>query len=105
MHFSGDQWACKSVLEGGHKRTIRSTTWSPTGVYLAATSFDGTTSIWDRTSSEEFECNSTLEGHENEVKSVAWSSSGELLATCSKDKSVWVWEGNSWHWNYYTIMS
>ena len=22
VHFSGGQWACKSVLEGGHKRTI-----------------------------------------------------------------------------------
>lgn len=81
----------KVILADAHKRTIREVSWSPCGNYLAAASFDATTSIWDRKSGE-FECNATLEGHENEVKGVAWSASGQLLATCSRDKSVWVWE-------------
>jgi len=80
------------VLEGAHRRTIRCVNWSPCGRLLAATSFDGTTSIWSNKSSD-FECIATLEGHENEVKSVAWSMNGAYLATCSRDKSVWIFEG------------
>lgn len=86
-----NRWVCKTVLEGAHHRTIRCVNWSPCGRLLAATSFDGTTSIWSLKSSD-FECIATLEGHENEVKSVAWSASGAYLATCSRDKSVWIFE-------------
>jgi len=80
------------VLEGAHHRTIRCVSWSPCGRLLAATSFDGTTSVWSNKTSD-FECIATLEGHENEVKGVAWSASGAYLATCSRDKSVWIFEG------------
>jgi len=80
------------MLEGAHHRTIRYVSWSPCGRLLAATSFDGTTSVWSNKSSD-FECIATLEGHENEVKSVSWSASGAYLATCSRDKSVWIFEG------------
>ena len=83
----------KTVLVGGHERTIRSVSWSPCGQKIASASFDGTIAIWDKKDGGEFECTTTLEGHENEVKCSAWSASGKFLATCSRDKSVWIWEG------------
>ena len=87
-------WQCINTLEGGHKRTIRSVAWSPSGHEMATASFDATTGVWEHDQRDnDWECVATLEGHENEIKSVAWSSSGQLLATCSRDKSVWIWEG------------
>ncbi|TPX38184.1 hypothetical protein SmJEL517_g00247 [Synchytrium microbalum] len=85
-------WREVASITDAQKRTVRSVCWSPDGKYLASSSFDATTAIWERGADGEFECLATLEGHENEVKSVAWASSGTLLATCSRDKSVWIWE-------------
>lgn len=93
-----------SELTTGHRKTVRSVAWAPSGKTLAAGSFDSTVSIWERVGGEdedleggndssEWECVTTLEGHESECKSVAYSRDGGLLASCSRDKSVWIWEG------------
>ena len=102
-------WGCIATLEGDQTRTVRSCQWSPDGAFIAATSFDSTTVIWEwqrddgmaieggrgRDVDELFQCVAILEGHENEVKDVAWSPSGELLATCSRDKKIWLWEAGA----------
>lgn len=97
-------FALASELTTGHRKTVRSVAWAPSGKTLAAGSFDSTVSIWERAGGEdddlgggndsnEWECVTTLEGHESECKSVAYSNDGGLLASCSRDKSVWIWEG------------
>jgi cytosolic iron-sulfur protein assembly protein CIAO1 len=85
----------------GHRKTVRSIAWSPSGKSLATASFDTSVSIWERVPGDEedlddpgeWECVGTLEGHDSECKSVAYSNDGSLIATCSRDKSVWIWEG------------
>lgn len=90
--FVSDRWECTETLEGQHQRTIRRVAWSPNANYLACCAFDGSTSVYKRSSVGGYQCVASLEGHENEVKAVAWSSCGTLLATCGRDKSIWVWE-------------
>ncbi|KAG8828722.1 Cytosolic iron-sulfur protein assembly protein [Serendipita sp. 401] len=84
----------------GHRKTVRSIAWSPSGKNLATASFDSSVSVWERLEGDEeegeslgeWECVSTLEGHDSECKSVAYSNDGGLIASCSRDKSVWIWE-------------
>jgi len=55
------EWTCTHVLEGAHKRTIRSVTWSPDGRQLATASFDALTGIWERgEDGGDYECVATL---------------------------------------------
>ena len=42
-----DTWICSAILEETHHRSIRCSSWSPDGRYLATASFDATTAIWE----------------------------------------------------------
>jgi WD40 repeat protein len=91
--LSGEEYVLHSTLSGIHQRTIRSISFCPMGLVLAAASFDATVSLWEFTkANNEWECTTQLEGHENEVKCVAWNATGSLLGSCGRDKTVWLWE-------------
>lgn len=111
-----------SVLEGGHKRSVRSIAWKPNlaanNLSIVTGSFDSTAGVWRRDEAraqaasletdmggggardgddeeeeaQDWEFSLVLEGHDSEIKGVAFSPSGQYLATCSRDKSVWIWE-------------
>jgi WD40 repeat protein len=86
-------WECVCVLDGVASRTVRQVAWSPDGGLLCATSFDGTTCVWEIPRNlEEPSLLATLEAHQSEVKGCAYSPSGAQLATCGRDKSVIVWQ-------------
>ncbi len=110
------EWSCVAVLDDFTTRTVRCVEWSRCGRMLAASSFDGTVTVWDVSGSAlregggatastrhvlpgslRFKRAATLRGHDNEVKGLSWSAAGDMLATCGRDMSVWVWaviEGN-----------
>lgn len=46
-HGASDTWICAAILEETHHRSIRCSSWSPDGRYLATASFDATTAIWE----------------------------------------------------------
>ena len=46
-HGTTDTWVCAAILEETHHRSIRCSSWSPDGRYLATASFDATTAIWE----------------------------------------------------------
>jgi WD40 repeat protein len=63
----------------GHLGRIASATQSPDGSWVASTSDDGTTRLWDGTASELL-CR-TLSGHTNQVSALAVSPNANLVAT------------------------
>ncbi|XP_023289157.1 WD repeat, SAM and U-box domain-containing protein 1 [Orussus abietinus] len=71
-----------------HGSTLTCTRFSTSGLYLASTSLDKTTIIWDAVSGAVI---SVLGGHKRYVACCAFSRDGTLLATGSNDKSVKVW--------------
>lgn len=86
-------------MKGAHSKSIRSVSFCPRRLKLAAASFDGTVSIWSGSGTGKWNCSATLEGHENEVKSASWGifmdemaeEEQVFLATCGRDKTVWIW--------------
>ena len=54
-----NQLECKSILDGGHTRTIRSLAWKPTvpagQMIFASSSFDATSVVWLKLEDGDFE--------------------------------------------------
>ncbi|KAL6077883.1 Cytosolic iron-sulfur protein assembly protein CIAO1 [Balamuthia mandrillaris] len=87
---------------------VWSLTWSPCGRFLATSSEDQTTRIWDlqrllclkekKGCEVAVEPERVLRGHTAAVTSVDWQVTqlGELIATCADDKSIRVWNAKTW---------
>lgn len=88
-----EQTASKEKLRHtltGHTAPVIGLAFSPDGMLLATSSFDGTAKVWDWNKEE---VRQTLNGHgQQPVVSVAFSSDGKLLATASWDKTAKVWD-------------
>lgn len=89
-------YKCVQIIEGIHKKTIRTICFAPNAKWMACGSFDGTVSVYSCPKQGKeflpFKLEATLEGHESEVKCIAFSYCSFTLATCSRDKTIWIWE-------------
>ncbi|TNE50180.1 MAG: hypothetical protein EP343_09625 [Deltaproteobacteria bacterium] len=72
----------------GHREPVRSLVFSPSGQWLASTSDDGSTRIWNIARGQTYR---VLRGHRGRVLAAAFSSNGALLATAGTDATILLW--------------
>ncbi|MDR2784681.1 MAG: hypothetical protein LBB83_02080 [Treponema sp.] len=78
----------------GHRESIRSLAFSPSGNTFASGSGDKTIKIWDAETGQEIQ---TLTGHTGTgsigaVLSVAYSPNGQQILSCSNDETIKLWD-------------
>jgi WD40 repeat protein len=78
----------------GHRDSVRSVAFDPTGRFVATGSDDKTAKVWRISQDKDgikATCVATLVGHINGVRSVAFDPTGRFVATGSDDKTAKVW--------------
>jgi WD40 repeat protein/basic membrane lipoprotein Med (substrate-binding protein (PBP1-ABC) superfamily) len=78
--------------EGGHKKDVESTAYSPDGQILATASLDGTVKLWNAASGEQLR---TLLVDQNGAHEVAFSPDGRWLAAAGSVR-LRLWETSTW---------
>ncbi len=84
-------WATQSTpspdgttIYSGHSAEITDLSWSPSGLYFASSSLDGTVRIWDRTNDNVIRCKLDR----GPLYAVAWSPGDDMIATGCDDGTV-----------------
>ncbi|MEG4156479.1 MULTISPECIES: WD40 domain-containing protein [unclassified Microcoleus] len=72
----------------GHKGSVKSVYFSPTGNAIATASYDGTAKLWDLQGN----CLVTFSGHNKSVTSISFSPTGDAIATASYDGTAKLWD-------------
>ena len=88
VRASGAPGTYDKVLKG-HGGTVRASSFSADGRWVAAGSDDATARIWDAATGE---IRATLVGHTQPVNGVAFSPDGMLVATGSNDATARIWD-------------
>ncbi len=82
----------RTLRKLGHTHPAWGVAWSHDSRFLAATSIDKTSRVWDATTGAP---HATLIGHGGIVWSVAWNHDGTRLATAGADGTIKLWDSSS----------
>lgn len=74
---------------GGHKRSVKSISFSADGKIMASGSYDTTIRLWSLHAGR---YKKTLKGHRKSINSMNFSADGKLLASASRDNTARVWD-------------
>ena len=74
---------------GGHKKIVKSISFSPDGKTMASGSYDKTIRLWNLPKGL---YKKTLKGHKKSINSMDFSADGKLLASASRDDTARVWD-------------
>ncbi len=74
---------------GGHKKGVKSISFSPDGKTMASGSWDKTIRLWDVPKGV---YKKTLKGHKKSINSMEFSADGKLLTSASRDNTARVWD-------------
>ncbi|MBI1747279.1 MAG: WD40 repeat domain-containing protein [Acidobacteria bacterium] len=83
-----EDWQLLRTLEG-HTDRVAAVAWSPDGLKIGSSSYDGTVRLWDAETGEPLQ---VLTGHQGWVLCVAWSPDGLYIASGSYDKTIRIWD-------------
>ncbi|KIY45965.1 COMPASS complex protein [Fistulina hepatica ATCC 64428] len=89
MNVAGSSTSYPTAVRSSLGAVARFVKFDPSGRYVAAGRWDGTTSIWDV---ETGSCVRILDGHVKEITSADWSRNSRYVLTSSKDWNVVVWD-------------
>src|SRR3989338_6059898 len=84
-----EESASELIIQDGHKKVIRSLSFSPDGNIIVSGGLDRTIKLWD---AHKMSLLTTLSGHTGSVNSIAISPDGGLLASGGDDKIVRLWD-------------
>ncbi len=74
---------------GGHKKSVKSISFSADGKIMASGSYDTTIRLWSLPTGV---YKKTLKGHWKSINSMEFSADGKLLASASRDNTARVWD-------------
>ncbi len=77
---------------GGHKRSVKSISFSPDGKTMASGSYDTTIRLWSLHTEAYGVYKKTLKGHRKSINSMSFSADGKFLASASRDNTARVWD-------------
>ncbi|MEQ9403079.1 MAG: WD40 repeat domain-containing protein [Cyclobacteriaceae bacterium] len=77
----------------GHKNSVFTSKYHPSGKYLISGGRDATLKVWD--TSENYVLRESIAAHLYTINSIVFNETGKYFVTCSMDKSIKLWNAHN----------